>query len=160
MMLGLHVLFRSDLMHLLMTLRPSFFMVTFWDLFAELILDTLVTKDSLPAFVVVLLYLLSITAVKLFVKETINHGFSYPSCITCLTLKIRKNRNIVLSCGVFFRWVATFSTTEICFPPWTWVGLELGKWHFFNLSPRVVSVLDFQGHAWRRYTYAYSSRLM
>lgn len=39
--------------------------------------------DSLPAFVVVLLYLLSITAVKLFVKETINHGFSYPSCITC-----------------------------------------------------------------------------
>ena len=76
-------------------------MVTFWDLFAELILDTLVTKDSLPAFVVVLLYLLSITAVKLFVKETINHGFSYPSCITCLTLKIQKNRNIVLSCGVF-----------------------------------------------------------
>lgn len=67
-------------------------MVTFWDLFAELILDTLVTKDSLPAFVVVLLYLLSITAVKLFVKETINHGFSYPSCITCLTLKIRKKQ--------------------------------------------------------------------
>jgi len=39
--------------------------------------------DSLPAFVVVLLYLLSITAVKLFVKATINHGFSYPFCITC-----------------------------------------------------------------------------
>lgn len=39
--------------------------------------------DSLPAFVVVLMYLLSITAVKLFVKETINNGFSYPSCITC-----------------------------------------------------------------------------
>ena len=140
-------------------------MVTFWDLFAELILDTLVTKDSLPAFVVVLLYLLSITAVKLFVKETINHGFSYPSCITCLTLKIRKNRNIVLSCGVFELSGHFFDNRNMQHPvdEWVW-SLEndtsLLFNFFFNLSPRVVSVLDFQGHAWRRYTYAYSSRLM
>ena len=159
MMLGLH--FYSGVTWYIFWWHSAHLMVTFWAVFAESILDTLVTKDSLPAFVVVLLYLLSITAVKLFVKETINHGFSYPSCITCLTLKIRKNRNIVLSCGVWKSWVATFwTTTGICFPPCRRVGLELGKWHFFNLSPRVVSVLDVQGHAWRRYTYAYSSRLM
>lgn len=159
MMLGLH--FYSGVTWYIFWWHSAHLMVTFWAVFAESILDTLVTKDSLPAFVVVLLYLLSITAVKLFVKETINHGFSYPSCITCLTLKIRKNRNIVLSCGVWKRQSGNFFDNRNMLPTLSTSGF--GAWKMtllFNLSPRVVSVLDVQGHAWRRYTYAYSSRLM
>ena len=38
--------------------------------------------DSFSAFLVVIIYLCSVTSVKFFVKDTINHGFAYPSCIT------------------------------------------------------------------------------
>jgi len=38
--------------------------------------------DSFSALLVILLYLSSVTSVKFFVKDTINHGFPYPACIT------------------------------------------------------------------------------
>lgn len=38
--------------------------------------------DSFSALLVILLYLCSVTSVKFFVKDTINHGFPYPACIT------------------------------------------------------------------------------
>lgn len=119
-------------------------MVTFWAVFAESILDTLVTKDSLPAFVVVLLYLLSITAVKLFVKETINHGFSYPSCITCLTVKIRKNRNIVLSCGVF-ELSGNFFDNRNMLPTLNPSGFGAWKMTLFQLVPSCCLCFGFPG---------------
>eukprot|EP00435_Cladocopium_sp_Y103_P001488 s1100_g1.t1 len=38
--------------------------------------------DSVSALMVVLVYLCSVTSVKFFVKDAINHGFAYPACIT------------------------------------------------------------------------------
>lgn len=38
--------------------------------------------DSVSALIVVLVYLCSVTSVKFFVKDAINHGFAYPACIT------------------------------------------------------------------------------
>jgi len=52
--------------------------------------------DSVAAFLVILLYLCSVTSVKFFVKGAINHGFAYPGCITCF--------HMIAVCITIFAW--------------------------------------------------------